>query len=56
MGVLRAGAVLVPMNTRFKGAEASYLLRASGATTLFTVRGFLGVDYPTCSVVKTSAI
>jgi HIP---CoA ligase len=46
LGVLRAGAVLVPMNTRFKGAEASYLLRASGATTLFTVRGFLGVDYP----------
>lgn len=46
LGALRAGAVLVPMNTRFKGAEASYLLRASGATTLFTVRGFLGVDYP----------
>jgi acyl-CoA synthetase (AMP-forming)/AMP-acid ligase II len=46
LGTLRAGAVLVPMNTRFKGAEAAYILRASGATTLFTVRGFLGVDYP----------
>ncbi len=34
------------MNTRFKGTEASYVLRMSGATTLVTVRGFLGVDYP----------
>jgi len=46
LGALRAGAVLVPMNTRFKGAEAAYILRVSGATTLVTVRGFLGVDYP----------
>ena len=46
LGALRAGAVLVPMNTRFKGGEAAYILRASGATTLVTVRGFLGVDYP----------
>ena len=46
LGALRAGAVLVPMNTRFKGTEASYVLRTSGATTLVTVRGFLGVDYP----------
>ena len=34
LGALRAGAVLVPLNTRFKGAEAAYILRASGATTL----------------------
>jgi acyl-CoA synthetase (AMP-forming)/AMP-acid ligase II len=46
LGALRAGAVLVPMNTRFKGGEAAYILRASGATTLVSVRGFLGVDYP----------
>jgi HIP---CoA ligase len=46
LGALRAGAVLVPMNTRFKGGEAAYIVRASGATTLVTVRGFLGVDYP----------
>jgi HIP---CoA ligase len=46
LGALRAGAVLVPMNTRFKGGEAAYILRSSGATTLVTVRGFLGVDYP----------
>jgi HIP---CoA ligase len=46
LGALRAGAVLVPMNTRFKGGEAAYILRVSGATTLVTVRGFLGMDYP----------
>jgi acyl-CoA synthetase (AMP-forming)/AMP-acid ligase II len=46
LGALRAGAVLVPMNTRFKGGEAAYLVRTSGAATLLSVRGFLGVDYP----------
>ncbi len=46
LGAVRAGAVLVPLNTRFKGPEASYVLRAAGASTLVTVRGFLGVDYP----------
>jgi len=46
LGALRAGAVLVPMNTRFKGGEAAYILRAAGVTTLVSVRGFLGVDYP----------
>ncbi len=46
LGALRAGAVLVPLNTRFKGAEAAYIVRDAGATTLLTVRGFLGSDYP----------
>jgi HIP---CoA ligase len=46
LGALRAGAVLVPMNTRFKGAEAAYILRTSEVSTLVSVRGFLGVDYP----------
>jgi len=46
LGALGAGAVLVTLNTRFKGAEAAYILRASGTRTLCTVRGFLGVDYP----------
>ncbi|HEY4947959.1 MAG TPA: AMP-binding protein, partial [Acidimicrobiales bacterium] len=40
------GAVLVPLNTRFKGTEAAYILRESGARMLFTVEGFLGIDYP----------
>ena len=46
LGLLRAGAVLVPLNTRFKGGEAAYIIAASGASTLVTVRGFLGADYP----------
>jgi acyl-CoA synthetase (AMP-forming)/AMP-acid ligase II len=46
LGVLRAGGVIVPLNTRFKGGEAAYILRNSGAKLLVTVRGFLGVDYP----------
>jgi len=45
LGLLGAGAVLVPLNTRFKGPEASFVLRASRARALFTVRGFLGIDY-----------
>jgi HIP---CoA ligase len=47
LGVLRAGGVIVPLNTRFKGGEAAYILRNSGAKLLVTVRGFLGFDYPT---------
>jgi HIP---CoA ligase len=46
LGLLRAGAVLVPLNTRFKGGEAAYIIGDSGASTLVTVRGFLGADYP----------
>ena len=46
LGLLRAGGVLVPLNTRFKGGEAAYIIRDAGATMLVTVRGFLGADYP----------
>ena len=46
LGVTTAGGVLVPINTRFKGAEAAYVLARSGARALFTVRGFLDTDYP----------
>ncbi len=46
LGVLRTGGVIVPLNTRFKGGEAAYILRNAGATLLVTVRGFLGFDYP----------
>ena len=40
-----AGAVLVPLNTRFKGAEAAHVLRTSRAKLLFAVTDFLGTDY-----------
>ncbi len=43
----QVGAVLVPLNTRFKGAEAGYILERSRARMLVTVDGFLGNDYVT---------
>jgi acyl-CoA synthetase (AMP-forming)/AMP-acid ligase II len=46
LGITTAGGVLVPVNTRFKGAEAAYVLSRSGAKVLFTVRDFLDTDYP----------
>ena len=39
------GGVLVPLNTRFKGGEAAWILARSEARALFTVREFLGQDY-----------
>src|ERR1700744_5587140 len=45
LGLFAAGAVLVPVNTRFKGAEAAVVLARSGARVLVTVTEFLGTDY-----------
>ena len=45
LGAFAAGAVLVPVNTRFKGAEAALVLSRSGARVLVTVTDFLGTDY-----------
>jgi acyl-CoA synthetase (AMP-forming)/AMP-acid ligase II len=45
LAVYRAGAAVVPLNTRFKGGEAVYILNRSGARVLFTVSDFLDTDY-----------
>lgn len=45
LAVNTVGAVTVPVNTRYKGREAVYLLEKSGAKALFTVTGFLETDY-----------
>jgi acyl-CoA synthetase (AMP-forming)/AMP-acid ligase II len=45
LGLQSAGGVVVPINTRYKGAEAAYLLQASRARALVAVNGFLGNDY-----------
>jgi acyl-CoA synthetase (AMP-forming)/AMP-acid ligase II len=45
LGLWQAGAVLVPVNTRFKGQEAAGILRRSRARVLVTVTDFLGTDY-----------
>lgn len=44
-GIHTAGGVLVPINTRFKGTEAADILTRSGATLLFAVNDFLGMDH-----------
>jgi len=41
------GAIMVPINTRFKRAEAVYILGKAGVRVLFTVSDFLGTDYVT---------
>jgi acyl-CoA synthetase (AMP-forming)/AMP-acid ligase II len=46
IGGQMAGGVLVPINTRYKGAEAGDILRRSKCKMLFTVTGFLDTDYP----------
>jgi acyl-CoA synthetase (AMP-forming)/AMP-acid ligase II len=45
LGLFQAGAVLVPVNTRFKGVEAATILSRSHARVLVTVTDFLGTDY-----------
>jgi acyl-CoA synthetase (AMP-forming)/AMP-acid ligase II len=45
-GVHAAGAILVPLNTRMKGAEAADILERSGAKLLFCIGDFLQQHYP----------
>lgn len=45
LGLQTAGGVLVPLNTRFKGREAGYVLERSEAKMLFCTRDFLDTDY-----------
>jgi acyl-CoA synthetase (AMP-forming)/AMP-acid ligase II len=44
LGAQSAGAAIVPINTRFKGKEAAYVLSASKAVMLVTTVGFLDID------------
>ncbi|MBP7631841.1 MAG: FadD3 family acyl-CoA ligase [Acidimicrobiales bacterium] len=46
VGLQSVGAVLVPLNTRYKGAEAADIVERSRARILVTVDGFLGNHYP----------
>jgi acyl-CoA synthetase (AMP-forming)/AMP-acid ligase II len=45
LGVHRIGGVVIPLNTRFKGNEAGYVIGAAHARFLFTVTDFLDTDY-----------
>jgi acyl-CoA synthetase (AMP-forming)/AMP-acid ligase II len=46
IGAQCAGAILVTLNTRYKGNEAAYILRASKTKLLFCIGQFLESDYP----------
>ncbi|QNA86610.1 AMP-binding protein [Sphingomonas sp. So64.6b] len=45
LGAHICGAVLIPLNTRYKGEEAGEILRRTRAVMLFTMRDFIGTDY-----------
>lgn len=44
-GLLTAGGVLVPVNTRFKTEEAGDIIARSGVKAVLVQKGFLGQDY-----------
>jgi acyl-CoA synthetase (AMP-forming)/AMP-acid ligase II len=44
-GLLTAGGVLVPVNTRFKADEAGDIIRRSGAKAVLVQKGFLDLDF-----------
>jgi acyl-CoA synthetase (AMP-forming)/AMP-acid ligase II len=46
IGLQAAGAVIVPLNTRFRSSEAAYILNRSRSKVLVTVGEWLGTDYP----------
>ncbi|WP_231645672.1 FadD3 family acyl-CoA ligase [Mycolicibacterium mengxianglii] len=46
-GALTAGAVVVPVNTRFKPEEAADIITRSGAKAVLVEKGFLGQDFAT---------
>jgi acyl-CoA synthetase (AMP-forming)/AMP-acid ligase II len=45
LGAFFIGAVVLPVSTRMKGAEAAYTLRKSAAKALLARGSFLGADY-----------
>ncbi|MFI5040406.1 MAG: FadD3 family acyl-CoA ligase [Acidimicrobiales bacterium] len=45
LAVHSVGAVLIPVNTRFRGREAADILRRARVRLLFTVTDFLDLDY-----------
>ena len=50
LGLMTVGGVLVPLNTRFKGLEAAYILNKARVRLLLTVEGFLDLSY--CDLLK----
>jgi fatty-acyl-CoA synthase len=58
--IQRVGAVLIPLNTRYKTNELDYLFSQSDATTVFIMDKFINIDftgmlYELCPEIKSSA-
>lgn len=45
LGIALCGGVLVPINTRYRAAEAGFILEDASCKLLFTVDGFLGLHF-----------
>lgn len=45
LGVVTAGGIMVPVNTRFKTEEAADIITRSGAKAVLVEKGFLGQDF-----------
>jgi HIP---CoA ligase len=52
-GLVTAGGVLVPVNTRFKVGEAADIIRRSGAKAVLVEKNFLGRDFTVPTGVPT---
>ncbi len=55
LGLVSAGAVLIPCSTRFKDTEVAELSRRSGATMMMATGDFLGRYYPEMLSAETRA-
>jgi long-subunit acyl-CoA synthetase (AMP-forming) len=49
-GIMTAGGVLVPVNTRFRAEEAADVVSSSGAKAVMVQKGFLGQDFSAAQV------
>jgi acyl-CoA synthetase (AMP-forming)/AMP-acid ligase II len=47
LGIWRAGAIIVPINTRLKGLEAADMLERTRAKVLLAIPSLVGIDYLT---------
>ena len=45
LAIAKIGAVMVPLNTRYKSHEVKYILKHSDATTLIMMDNFLGIEF-----------
>jgi fatty-acyl-CoA synthase len=43
--ILKAGAVIIPLNTRYRAHELNFMLGFSSARFLFTINAFLKADF-----------